>query len=99
MRFQVPQFIDTEETLFVGLTLKQFLIVAVGVVLLFIDFTIFKISAIFFIIGAVIASATLFIAKGKIEGEPVYAYVFDAFLFMFQTKRLIFTPPQDESKQ
>ena len=87
MRFQVPQFIDSEDVLFAGLTLRQFLIVAVGVILIFLSFTILGITFQFIIVAALLGGGAFFIAKGSVEGMPTYLYLFSAFQFLLQNKK------------
>jgi len=97
MRFQVPQFIETEDVLFASFTLKQFLIIAAGVIIIFIAFSIFELSFAFFVTAGVVGGGSLYIAKGSIEGVPVYTYLVYAVQFLTQNKQYRYdsTPTDD----
>jgi hypothetical protein len=85
MRFQLPQFIETEINIVGPLTLKQFLWVGAGATLLFLDFSIFKgFTAIILALPiAAIAGAFAFL---KIDDMPLINYVANAISFMFGPK-------------
>ena len=85
MRFQLPQFIETEIKIVGPFTLKQFLWVAAGAVLIFLDFSIFG-GFVAIIIGLPIAGVALALAFLKIDDLPLINYVANALSYMFGTK-------------
>jgi len=93
VRFQLPQFIETEIKIVGPFTLKQFLWIAAGATLLFLDFSVFKgFTAI--IIGLPIAGIAAALAFLKIDDMPLINYIANAMTFAFGTKRYIYTVDQ-----
>ena len=95
MRFQLPQFIETEINIIGPFTLKQFLWIAAGTVFLFLDFTLFSgIVAIIIAIPVVAISGAL--AFLKIDDMPLINYIANLLSFAFGNKQYIYT---NESNQ
>lgn len=71
MQFSVPQFIEVEDKIFGPLTLKQFLVLLFGGLVVFLWWSLFKTSAIFFLL--LIPTAVIFgwLAMGKFNGRSV----------------------------
>ena len=90
MRFQLPQFIETETKLVGPLTLRQFLWVAGGAAILFLLFTVTQGSFIFFIAGIPIAAIFLALAFLKIEGMPLINYIAYLLSYLLNPKRYVF---------
>ena len=90
MRFQLPQFIETETKLVGPLTLKQFLWMAGGVAVLFLLFTTIGLSFVFFAAGIPVATIFTALAFLKIEGIPLINYVAYSLSYMMNPKRYIF---------
>jgi hypothetical protein len=90
MRFQLPQFIETEINIIGPFTLKQFLWVAAGGVFLFLDFSVVKgIAAIIIAVPiAAIAGAFAFL---RIDDMPLLNYISSAISFSFGKKKYIYT--------
>ncbi|OGE74087.1 MAG: hypothetical protein A3K06_03675 [Candidatus Doudnabacteria bacterium RIFCSPHIGHO2_01_52_17] len=86
MKYSVPQFIDVEDKLIGGLTLKQFLFIMAGGLLTLGIWSIFKFSFIFFLFGLPIAFASLAMAFGKFNGRPVMSNI-PAIVRFFSTPR------------
>ena len=86
MQYSVPQFIDVEDKLIGGLTLKQFLFIMAGGLLTLGIWSIFKFSFIFFLFGLPIAFASLAMAFGKFNGRPVMSNI-PAIVRFFSTPR------------
>lgn len=89
MRFQVPQFIETETKIVGPLTWKQFIWVAIGVGLLLIFFRIMS--------GAVLVVASLLViiifgslAFVRIEGAPLIDFLLKALGFALGPKKYLF---------
>jgi hypothetical protein len=93
MKFQVPQFIETEINIVGPFTLKQFLWIGAGATMLFLDFSAFS-AGVAIIVGLPIAGVALAFAFLKIEGMPLINYVANALSFMFGAKRYLYTPEQ-----
>jgi hypothetical protein len=95
MRFQVPQFIQTEIKIVGPFTLKQFLWVAAGTVFLFLDFSVFSgIVAIVIAIPIVgIAAAFAFL---KIDDMPLINYLANMISFAFGNKEYLYRDETDK---
>jgi hypothetical protein len=85
MRFQLPQFIETEINIVGPFTLKQFLWIGAGATLLFLDFSVFK-GPMAFLIAVPIAGIAAAFAFLKIDDMPLINYVSNAIAFMFGPK-------------
>ena len=96
MRFQLPQFIETETKLVGPLTFKQFLWVAGGAAILFLLFMTLQLSFLFFAIGIPIAGMFLALAFLKIEGMPLINYVTYLLSYLLNPKRYIFRKEEDK---
>ncbi len=96
MRFQLPQFIETETKLVGPLTLKQFLWVAGGTVIVFFLFITTQGGFIFFTAGIPIAAIFLAFAFLKIEGIPLINYIAYALSYLLNPKRYIFRKNEED---
>ena len=90
MRFQVPQFIETESKIVGPFTLKQFLYLAAGAIIIFIlqyvlSFTLLIIT------GIPIALLAAALAFYKVDGIPFPQYLLMALSFLTGTKRYVFS--------
>lgn len=87
MRYIVPQFIDTEDKIFGPITVRQFLILTIGGLLIFIsfklaDFSLFMLEA--FIFGGL----SIVIAFVKVNGKKFHNFFLDMLEFLFKVKKL-----------
>ena len=96
MRFQLPQFIETETKLVGPLTLKQFLWVAGGAAILFLLFTVTQGSFLFFIAGIPIAAIFMALAFAKIGGMPLINYIAYLLSYLLNPKRYVFEKKDNE---
>lgn len=86
--YQVPQFIDIEDKIIGPLTLKQFMYLAGGGVLVF--FSYFFLNLTFFIIFAVlIMSFSVALAFLKVQERPFPVFLKNFFVFLFKEKKYI----------
>ena len=97
MRFQLPQFIETETKLVGPLTLKQFLWVAGGAAILFLLFMTAGPGFIFFAAGIPVAGIFLALAFLKIEGMPLINYVAYLLSYLLNPKRYIFKKTEEDN--
>ena len=82
MQYAVPQFTEVEDKLIGPLTLKQFLfLLATGGVMMFF-WSLLGLSIFFFIFAVPVFILGLSLAFGKLNGRPLYGYLFPA-LTMF----------------
>ncbi|TSC74085.1 MAG: hypothetical protein G01um101444_382 [Parcubacteria group bacterium Gr01-1014_44] len=96
MRFQVPQFIETEEKIIGPFTLKQFIFVALGGAILFLLF--FAVSpGIFIFLAIPVGAIFLGLALVKINEMPLYLYLFYFINHLISPKKYIYNP-DDEIK-
>lgn len=95
MRFQVPQFIETKTKIVGPFTLKQFLFLAIGAVIIFILQYVIT-SFTFLIIAALpIAAISIALAFYQIDGIPLPQYLLMALSYVTGAKRYQFR--KDES--
>ena len=90
MKFQIPQFIEREINIVGPFTLKQFMWVAAGGTLLFLDFSVMTGIAAIIIAIPIVAIAGAF-AFLKIDDMPLINYVANALSFTMGPKKYIFT--------
>ena len=95
MRFQVPQFIETEEKIVGPFTIKQFFWVGGAATILFILFISFNL-AVALIVGLPIAGIALLLGFLKIQDTLLSVYVFYAIRYLLNPKRYYFKQ-QDEA--
>ena len=89
MRFQVPQFIETEVKIVGPFTLKQFLFLAAGGVLIFILQYVLSLTYLI-MAGLPIAIISIALAFYKVDGVPLPQYLLMALSFMTGPKRYQF---------
>ncbi|MEK7154315.1 MAG: PrgI family protein [Patescibacteria group bacterium] len=98
MRFQVPQFIETESKIVGPFTLKQFLYLAAGAVIIFIlqyvlSFTLLIIA------GIPVALLAAALAFYKVDGIPFPQYLLMALSFLTGTKKYVFKKDEQTPTQ
>jgi len=89
LKFQVPQFIETETKLIGPLTLKQFLWVATGGAILFFLFLTAN-RLVFFIAAIPIGGLFAALAFIRLNNTPLMSYVLYAFIYIMNPKQYIF---------
>jgi len=89
MRFQVPQFIEVEDKIFVPLTLKQFIFLAGGAGLSFVIYAFFNNVLFASIPIIVIMSISAGLAFYKINNRPLINVVESAFKYYVGSKLYI----------
>jgi hypothetical protein len=90
VRFQVPQFIETESKIIGPFTLKQFLYLATGGVIIFILQYLVSFTYLI-IIGTPIAILAIALAFYKVDGIPLPQYLLMALSFLTGTKKYVFS--------
>ena len=95
MRFQVPQFIETETKIVGPFTLKQFLYLAASAVLIFILQYVLN-TTLLIIAGLPIAVIAIALAFYKVDGIPLPEYLLTALSFAFGTKKYVFGKNQKQ---
>jgi hypothetical protein len=94
LRFQLPQFIETEVKLIGPLTLKQFLWVASGSAVLYVLFAILP-TGLFFAIALPIGGLFIALAFVKISDIPLVNYILFAITYTMNPKRYIYQKSMD----
>lgn len=89
MRFQVPQFLETEVKVVGPFTLPQFLWVALGVGLLLLIFRLLS-GAVFFIVALLIGIVFGALAFIRIDDIPLIQYIGLTISYAFGPKRYLF---------
>ncbi len=96
MRFQLPQFIETETKLVGPFTLKQFAWIAIGAAIIYVSFLIFSLSFVFFVIAIPVLIIALSLAFIKVDGTPLFNYLLFVFNYSIGTKRYLFRKKDDK---
>ncbi len=96
MRFQLPQFIETEVKIIGPFTLQQFLWVAGGAAFIFLLYMLVK-SVLFFILAIPIAIIFLALAFVKIDGVPLIVYASYSLSYFTNPKKYIFKKDEENS--
>ena len=96
MRFQLPQFIETETKIVGPFTLQQFLWVAGGAAFLFLLYTLVK-GALFFIFAVPIVVIFSALAFVKIDGVPLIVYTSYSISYFTNPKKYVFKKEEDDS--
>ena len=94
MRFQLPQFIETEIKIVGPFTLQQFLWVAGGAAFVFLLFTLVK-GVLFFVFAVPIAAIFLALAFLKIDGVPLIVYLSYSVAYFTNPKKYIFKKEEE----
>ena len=98
MRFQVPQFIETETKIVGPFTLKQFLFVAGGISMIVVEYMI--LPGMFFVVLALLTGGFFAaLAFLKINDQPFLNYFAYFLAYLFGAKRYQFAPKQTISDQ
>ena len=98
MRFQLPQFIETEIKIVGPFTLQQFLWIAGGAAFVFLLYMLVK-SVLFFILAIPIAGIFLALAFLKIDGVPLIVYASYGLSYFTNPKKYIFKKDEDSNNQ
>ena len=89
MRFQLPQFIETEVKIVGPFTLYQFLWVAGGAAILFLLFMFTK-GLLFIALALPIAAIFIALAFVKMDGVPLLVYISYGLSYILNPKKYIF---------
>ncbi len=89
MRFQLPQFIETEIKIVGPFTLQQFLWIAGGTAFVFLLYTLVK-GVLFFVFAIPILGIFLAFAFLKIDGVPLIIYASYSLSYFTNPKKYIF---------
>ena len=97
MRFQLPQFIETETKIVGPFTLQQFLWVAGGAAFTFLFYMLVK-GVLFFFLAIPVALIFLALAFLKIDGVPLIVYASYSLSYLTNPKKYIFKKEDDGIK-
>jgi hypothetical protein len=97
MRFQLPQFLETEIKIVGPFTLQQFLWVAGGVAFMFLLYTLTH-GVLFFILAIPILGIFLAFAFLKIDGVPLVIYASYSLSYLTNPKRYVFKKEDTDIK-
>ena len=98
MRFQLPQFIETEVKLIGPLTLKQFLWLGFGGTLLLVLYILVKNIYIFAILGLPIVGFFTALAFYKKDGVPFPTYLMYILSYTLNPRKYTYTREQEEEE-
>jgi hypothetical protein len=94
MRFQVPQFIETENKIVGPFSVRQFAYIGSGGLLIFVFRYIFTTFTYFVMASIIVGAIALGLAFAKIDGIPLPNFLFRATMFGLGIKKYIFTKEQ-----
>ena len=94
MRFQVPQFIETEEKIIGPFTVKQFIFVAIGGAILFLLFFALP-PGVFIVLAIPVAAIFLGLALVKVSGMPLYMYLMYLLNHLISPKKYLYKPSEE----
>ena len=97
MRFQLPQFIETETKIVGPFTLQQFLWIAGGAAFVFLLYTLVS-GILFFIFAIPIAIIFLALAFLKVEGVPLIVYASYGLSYLTNPKKYIFKKDETNNR-
>ncbi len=89
MKFQVPQFIETETKLIGPFTLKQFLWIASGGAIIFLLFLTLN-TFVFFVVAIPVAAFFAALAFVKVNDTPLMNYILYGVMYFMNAKQYIF---------
>ncbi len=92
MQFQVPQYIDVEDHIVGPLTLRQFLYIATGFLIIFTSFFFF-VTWLWLPFSLVTAAISLAFALIKYNGRPLLAVTLAAFHYLARPKMYVWQKP------
>ena len=94
MRYQVPQFIETETKLIGPLTLKQFLFIAGGVSMFVMEWLFISNRLILLVLALPTLGFFGALAFVKVDGQPLLNYLAYMLSFLLGPKRYEYRQPQ-----
>ncbi len=94
MRFQLPQFIETETKIVGPFTLQQFLWIAGGATFVFLLYILVK-GVLFFVLALPIGGIFLALAFVKIEDVPLIVYASYGLSYIMNPKKYIFKKEEE----
>ena len=99
MQFSVPQFVEIEDRIIGPLTLKQFLVLGAGGLLIFLLYRVIG-NIIFLILASLpIGGVTVIIAFGKFNGRTVPELMLSGLGFVSEPRSFIFHKSSQAQKQ
>lgn len=96
MKFQVPQFIETETKLVGPLTLWQFLWVASGTSIIAVEYILTS-GYIFFVLLVLTAALFSSLAFVKVDGQPFLNYIAYMVAYALGAKQYTYQPPSPKN--
>ena len=90
MRFQVPQFIETESKVVGPFTLKQFLFIASGAILVFLLRYVLTSFSLWILLSLVVLGLAAALAFAQVGGIPLPNYLVMALSFTVGPKKYLF---------
>lgn len=98
MKFQVPQFIETETKLIGPFTLKQFLWLASGGAVIFLFFMVLN-RFVFFMLAVPIGALSVSLAFVRINETPLMSYIFYSVMYFLNPKQFMFKKEDDKLQE
>jgi PrgI family protein len=97
--YQIPQFLDSGDKIFMGMNVRQFAYLLVGFFICVLIFNLFfpAIGNYSFVFVAPVALFTAYICLGKYNGRDTEIYIFKAILFVIKPRKLKYARDMDFS--
>lgn len=90
MQYNVPQFVEVEDKIIGPLSLRQFLTLLAGGLILLVFWKIFGMGAVFFALALPIVGIAAFLAFGTYNGRPIYTLMPNAIKFFSSSRERVF---------
>ena len=98
MKFQVPQFIETETKLIGPFTLKQFLWLASGGGIIFLFFMVLN-RFVFFVLAVPIGALSISLAFVRINEAPLINYILYSIMYFLNPKQFTFKKEEENLQE
>jgi len=98
MQFQIPQFIEIEDKIIGPMTLKQFLYLLAGAVIIYILFKVFN-FIVFIILAVPVAAVSLALAFVRVNQQPLSFSLKYFFRFMKKPDFYVWKRPEPQKKK
>lgn len=88
MQYQVPQFIETEDTIWGPITVRQFIYIAIGVGIILVSYLFFT-TFLWLIFSSFVGAVTAILAFAKYNGRPITKVLFSMFGYLWKPRQYV----------
>ncbi len=94
MQFQVPQFIETEDTIVGSVTVKQFVVLSIAGVIVFLGYFVVQ-TWLWIVFALIFGGGTGILTLVKVNGQPLAKIAWSAFLFYWNSQKYTWQPEHE----